>query len=220
MRDILWSRKKLLIVIQSAEEARDDSDINTKASDLTAATEEFGSLLQGLLSLYEQDLNGELIDGAQLKEENEILKRALLLVDSLKNRSARQSNELPETPSVVRSHQSLCPTLVSSASSSAARLQALANARAATQEAQYAHLIAEKELDCRTCDADVERIRQQQQAQYEKQIMILGADNKAAVANVKLKVFEEALLEQELGRDPELPSLQVPRLKREERTSQ
>ena len=50
-RDILRSRRKLFIVIQSAEEARDDTDINTKASDLTAATEEFGSLLQGLLSL-------------------------------------------------------------------------------------------------------------------------------------------------------------------------
>ena len=109
---------------------------------------------------------------------------------------------------------------MSSASSNAAWLQALADTGATSQEVQYAHLIAEKGLGGRTCDADVERIRQQQQAQYEKQIMILGADKKATVANVKLKVFEEALLEQELGRDPELPSLQVPRLKREERTSQ
>ena len=72
-KDILRSRRKLLIVMQSAEEARDDSDINTKASDLTAATEEFGSLLQGLFSLYEQDVHGEFVDGARLKEENEIL---------------------------------------------------------------------------------------------------------------------------------------------------
>ena len=50
--------------------------------------------------------------------------------------------------------------------------------------------------------------------------MILGADKKAAIANAKLKVFEEALLEQELGRDSELPSIQVPRIKHEERTSQ
>ena len=97
---------------------------------------------------------------------------------------------MSETPSVVHSRHSLCCTLVSSVSSSVARLQALADARAASQEAQYAHLIAEKELECRTCDADVERIRQQQQAQYEKQIMILGANKKPAVANVKLKVFE------------------------------
>lgn len=134
-RDILRSRRKLLIVIQSAEEARDDSDINTKVSDLTAATEEFGSLLQGLLSLYEQDLHGEFIDEAQLMEENEVLKRALLLIDSLKNRIARQSDELSETPSVVHSRHSSRRSLVSSTSSSAARLQALADARAASEEA-------------------------------------------------------------------------------------
>ena len=219
-KDILRSRRKLLIVMQSAEEARDDSDINTKASDLTAATEEFGSLLQGLLSLYEQDLYGEFIDEAQLKEENEILKRALLLIDSLKNRIARQSDELSETPSVVRSHHSSRRSLASSTGSSAARLQALADARAASQEAQYARLIEEKELERRTRDALAERIRQQEQAQYEKEIMILGADKKAAVTNAKIKVFEEALLVQELGRDSELPPLQVPRIKREERTSQ
>ena len=46
----------------------------------------------------------------------------------------------------------------------AARLQALADARAASQEAQYAGLIAEKELERRTCDAEAERIRQQEQA--------------------------------------------------------
>ena len=50
--------------------------------------------------------------------------------------------------------------------------------------------------------------------------MILGAGKKAIIANPKLKVFEEAQLEQELERDPELPSLQVPRIKHKERTSQ
>ena len=39
---------------------------------------------------------------------------------------------------------------------------------------------------------------------------MLGADKKAAVANAKLKVFEEALLEQELERDSKLQSLEVP----------
>ena len=84
-------------------------------------------------------------------------------------------------------------------------MQALADARAATQEAQYTCLIAEKELERRTCDAEVERIRQQEKARYEKELKILGADKKAAVANAKLHVFEEALLEQELERDSELP---------------
>lgn len=174
--------QKLLIIMRSVEETTDDTDIKTIASDLTAAVGEFGSLLQGLLSLYEQDLHGEFIDGDQLKEENETLKRALLLIDSLKNRIARQSDELLETRSVYSRHSSR-RSLVSSTSSSAARLQALADARAASQEAQYTRLIAEKELERRARDAEAERIRQQEKARYEKELKILGADKKAAVAN-------------------------------------
>jgi len=218
-REILKTRRRLLIIMRSVEETTDDTDIKTIASDLTAAAGELGSLLQGLLSLYEQDLHGEFIDGDQLKEENETLRRALLLIDSLKNRIARQSDELLETRSVYSRHSSR-RSLVSSTSSSVARLQALADARAASQEAQYTRLIAEKELERRTRDAEAERIRQQEKARYEKELKILGADKKAAVANAKLKVFEEALLEQELERDSELPSLEVPRIKNEERTSQ
>lgn len=219
-RDILRWRRKLLIVMQSAEEARDDSDINTKAGDLTAATEEFGSLLQSLLSLYEQDLYGKFIDRAQLKEENEILKRALLLIDSLKSRIARQSDELSETPSVVCSCHSLRHSLVSSTSSSATRLQVLADARAASQEAQYACLIAEKELERRTRDVEAEKIREQERAQFEKEMAILGADKKAVIANAELKVFEEVLLEEGLGEDYESLEFKHPQIKTEERTSQ
>lgn len=205
--------------MQSVEENSDGSDIKTIVSDLTAAAEEFGSLLQSLLSLYEQDLHNEFIEGAQLKEENEFLQRALLLIDSLKNRIARQSNELLETRSVYSRHSSRRSS-VSRASSSVARLQALADARATSQEAQYTRLIAEKELERRTRDAEAERIRQQEKARYQSELKILGADKKAAVANAKLKVFEEALLEEELGRDSELPPLEFPRVKNEERTSQ
>ena len=55
--------------------------------------------------------------------------------------------------------------------------------------------------------------------QFEKEIVILGADKKAAMANAKLKVFEEALLE-ELEKDFELPELEIPKIKAEERNSQ
>ena len=217
--EIVKSRRRLLIIMQSVEENSDGSDIKTIASDLTGAAEEFGSLLQGLLSLYEQDLHNEFIEGAQLKEENETFQRALLLIDSLKNRIARQSKELLETRSVHSSHSSRRSS-VSRASNSVARLQALAEARAASQEAQYTSLIAEKEVKRRTRDAEAERIRQQEKARYQSELKILGADKKAAVANAKLKVFEEALLEEKLGRDSELPPLKFPRVKNEERTSQ
>ena len=95
---------------------------------------------------------------------------------------------------MVCAHHSLRRSLVSSTNSSVARLQALANARATSQEARYTRLIAEKELERRTRNAEAERIRQQEKAQHEKNMTILGVDKKAAVANVILKVFEEALV--------------------------
>ena len=48
---------------------------------------------------------------------------------------------------------------------------------------------------------------------------ILGADKRAAIANAKLKVFEDAFLEEELGEDFELPEFRHPQIKTEERTS-
>ena len=59
-REILKSRRRLLIIMRSVEETTDDTDIKTIASDLTAAAGELGSLLPGLLGLYEQDLHGDL----------------------------------------------------------------------------------------------------------------------------------------------------------------
>jgi len=118
---------------------------------------------------------------------------------------------LLETRSVSSRHSS-----VSKASSAIARLQALADAKAAKEEAQYTRLIAEEELERKTRDAETERIRQRERAQFEKEMAILGADKRAAIANAKLKVFEEALSEE----DFELPEFKDPQIKTEERTSQ
>ena len=176
-------------------------------------------MLQELIGLYEQDSRGDYLEEAQLSEENETLNRALLLLDSLKNRITRQSNKLLETRSVC-SRRSSRHSSASKTSSTTARLQALAEAKAAREEAQYTRLIAQKELERRTREAEAQKIRQQEIAQFEKEIAILGADKKAAMANAKLKVFEEALLEEEHEKDFELPELEVPKIKAEERTSQ
>ena len=72
-------------------------------------------------------------------EENETLKRALLLVEKTKNRLSKSSKYL-ETRSVAS--RSSCPSSrlssASKSSSTMARLQALADAKAAREEAQYA----------------------------------------------------------------------------------
>ena len=219
-RQILRSWKTLISVMQSVEGLSDDSHIDTVAHDLTLALEEFGRLmLQELIGLYEQDSRGDYLEEAQLSEENETLNRALLLLDSLKNRITRQSNKLLETRSVCSRHSSRHSS-ASKTSSTTARLQALAEAKAAREEAQYMRLIAQKELELRTREEEAQKIRQQEILQFEKEIAILGADKKATTANAKLKVFEEALLEEELEKDFELPELEVPKTEAEERTSQ
>ena len=74
----------------------------------------------------------------------------------------------------------------SKTSSTTARSQALANAKVGREEAQYTWLMAQKELERRTREAEAPKIRQQEKAQFEKEIAILGAEKKAAMANAKL----------------------------------
>ena len=218
-KEIRKSRKRLLSVMKLVEELSEESEIETVARDLAVASEEFGKLLRELLDLYEQDSHGDHVGEAQLDEENHILERALLLVDKLKNRISRQSSKLLELRS-VSSRRSSRRSSASKTSSTIARLQALADAKAAKEEAQYTRLIAQKELERRTRDAEAERIRQQEIAQFESEIAILGADKKAAIANAKLKVFEDALLKEDLEKESELPEFKLPKVKTEERTSQ
>ena len=139
--------------MQSVEGLSDDSHIDTVARDLTLASEEFGRLLQQLIGLYEQDSRGNYLEEARLSEENETFNRALSLLDSLKNRITRQSDKLLETRSVC-SRPSSRHSSASKTSSTTARLQVLAEAKAAREEAQYTRLIAKKELERRTRQAE------------------------------------------------------------------
>ena len=189
-REILRSHRRLLSVMQSVVELSDDSKIESVAGDLAVVSGEFGKLLKELLDLYEQDSHGDHVEKAQLAEDNQILNRALLPVEKLENRISRQSSKLLGIRSVSSRHSSHRSS-VSKTSSTIARLQALADAKAAKEEAQYTRLIAQKELE-HTSDAEAERIRQQKIAQFESEIAILGADEKAAIANAELKVFEDA----------------------------
>ena len=148
------SRKRLLSVMQLVDGLGDDSDIATLVRDLMAASEEFGELLQDLFELYKQEVYGDFVEEAQLKEESNTLKRALSVIDKLNNKMSRQSNELLETASVSSHHSSGSKT-----SSAIARLQALADANAAREEVQYTRLMTERELEHKTCEAETE-IRQ------------------------------------------------------------
>lgn len=218
-KELSKSRKELLRVMQSVEQsASHESEIGTAARDLATASENFGRMMKELLDLYDQDLYGDYTKETQLVEENETLKRALLLVEKTKNRLSKSSKYL-ETRSVASRSSRL--SSASKSSSTMARLQALADAKAAREEAQYARLIAQKELERRTRDAEAERTRQQEIAQFESEMAILSADKKAAIANAKLEVFEDARrLEENLERESQLRDFEVPEIKMEHRTSQ
>lgn len=218
-KELSKSRKELLRVMESVEQsASDESEIGTAARDLATASEKFGRMMKELLGLYDQDLYGDYTEEAQLVEENKTLKRALRLIEKVQNRMSRSSKMFETRSFASRSSR---VSSVSKSSSTMARLQALADAKAAREEAQYTRLIAQKELERRTRDAEAEGIRQREIAQFESDMAILDADKKAAIANAKLKVFEDAhRLEENLEREPQLRDFEVPEIKMEQRTSQ
>ena len=86
----------------------------------------------------------------------------------------------------MRWHKGCFPKTSTKTSSTIARLQALADANTAKEEAQYTCLMAERQLECKTRDAETGRIRQEERAQFEKDMAILGVDKRAAIANAKL----------------------------------
>ena len=94
-KELSKSRKELLRVMQSVEQsASHESEIGTAARDLATASENFGRMMKELLDLYDQDLYVDYTKQAQLVEENETLKRALLLVEKTKNRLSKSSKYL------------------------------------------------------------------------------------------------------------------------------
>jgi len=58
-------------------------------------------------------------------------------------------------------------------------LQALADTKAAKKEAQYTWLIAQKELECRTRNAQAERISQREIAQFDSKTAKHGLQARA-----------------------------------------
>lgn len=95
-------------------------------------------------------------------------RKSPLLVEKLKNRISGQSSKFLELRSVSSCHSSHYLSVLKT-SNTIARLQALADAKAAKEEAQYTPLIAQKGLECRTRNAQAERISQREIAQFESE---------------------------------------------------
>ena len=98
---------------------------------------------------------------------------------------------------------------VSSASS--ARIKAIAEADAARESAEFERKIAEKELQRRKREAEFE----QERAQHEKDLAVLTANKRIAMADAKVKAIEQAMTDDEIGETCESPGM--PRIGFEER---
>ena len=187
---------KLQGVIRSAEGLGDNHCFDNVLRELVTLAEKFRVTLQELQSFYEQDkfevYNGE----TSLTNEYLTLNHAHVLIDEIK---IKQSSKQLEIRSRHSRHSRLSKSISSSSTtSSAARMRALAEAVATRESAEYERVIAEKEHARREREAEIERKHQRERAEYEKDLAILAANRKVAVANAKLKAIERAIEKEEI----------------------
>ena len=103
-----------------------------------------------------------------------------------------------------------------STTSSEARIRALAEAAAARENAEYEKIIAEKQHARKECEAELERNRKQERAQHDKDLAVLAANRKVAVAKAKVRAIKLAMEEQEIEERREIPG--ISHVKTKERT--
>lgn len=174
-REIACVHKLLKETIRSAEELNEGSDFEIILRDLRGVSDELMTKIEELRSLYTQDKNNYLGDQEPLLiSESLTLDQAYKLAEEIKS---RQSDKLLETRSrlSLRSYHSKILSRAST-TSSAAKMKALAEAAAARESAEFERRIAEKEHECRKREAEIERTREQERANHEKELVFLAAD--------------------------------------------
>ena len=142
------------------------------------------------------------------------LNPAYVLIDEIE---IIKSNKQLETRSRNSRHSHHSRSLLStSTTSSAARIRALAEAAAARENAEYEKIIAEKEHAHKEREAELERNRKQERVQQDKDLAMLAATRKVAVAEAKVRAIELTMEEHEIQERDKIPG--IPHAKTEERT--
>ena len=91
-----------------------------------------------------------------------------------------------------------------------------AEAGAGKESAELKKQMATKEHELRQHEAEIERRQKEVREKHERELAVLTADKKVAIASTKLKAIEDALEEEQLGEKVEL--LDIPIIKNEDRT--
>ena len=186
--------------------------------DLEGGSGELSIKLEERTRLYAQDKHNYLRDvEVRLEEESLTLDRAMKLVEEIKS---TQSDKLLETSSRLSRHSRCSKSSAgSSTTSSAARMKALGEAAAARESAEFERMVAEKEHERRKRVAEIEWTRQQERAEHAKELAIIAAEKKVAIAHTKLKAIEQAIDEEENGENVKLEIVGNPKDRSDERTS-
>ena len=197
----ICKRSKLIALMMKVEECK-DYITEKHMEELIKVTDEYELLTSELKCLLDQDKHGDFRDEADWLKKEQTISKAYSLIKNTKIAQSDRRSEAPSWRSRSHSHRS---RRSSNSTSSHTRLNALAEAAAARESAEYERVMAAKEHDSRQRELD-----------YAKEMAILTADKKVAIANAKLKAIEEALQEAELAERIRLP--EVPMVRVEERT--
>ncbi|CAB3980037.1 Hypothetical predicted protein [Paramuricea clavata] len=114
------------------------------------------------------------------------------LTKKLKSTDEKDEVVLKDSRSLGRSKRSRS----SYASSTSARMKALADAAAARKKAEYDVLITERENERKQLEAEEERDRIAARAQHKRDMAVLAATKRKASAEAKLKAIEQSINEE------------------------
>ena len=199
--------KKLWLVIRAVEASDLKFCTSNMLRELMTATQEFELIVQELANLYSQDKHGVFEGEALLVSEKASLQYSLELIKLIKD--AKKSDKSSEISSVKSRNSHRSGSSRASTSSSVMKMKAAAEAAAAKEQADYERLIAERENDMKQREAEEERRRQQARTQHERDVAIMSANKRVAVANARLKAIQESIVEGELGVSLKLPDMDI-----------
>ena len=190
-----------MYTVYALEKNASHRDMETFLEALQQAYIKYEGILRDINRLADQDKWGEA--GARILKINEASKTYLTYASTAikvaKIRHA-QTNVTSETLSVSSRHTRNTRRSRSSrasTSSSSARRKALAESASARKQAEFEQIMAETESEKRQREAEGEVDRQQRRAQHERDMAILEAEKRKAVADAKLRAIEQSILEEE-----------------------
>ncbi|KAL9986037.1 hypothetical protein ACROYT_G000100, partial [Oculina patagonica] len=200
--------QKLWLVIRAVEASKLERVTHNTLRELESATQEFEVVVKELVELYSQDKYRTSKGEAILVSEKTSLKYSYDLMKLIKN-SKQETDKSSDKSSVKSRNSRNTVSSRASTSSSVMRARAAAEAAAAKEQANYERMIAERENEMKQREAEEERRRQQVRAEHERDIAIMSANKRVAVANAKLKAIEDTLDEEEPRDLLELPDMDI-----------